>query len=130
MVPSIRTMHGRAGRAVAAGSGAWLACLLAGAAVLLALPHPDAPTSSVVRATDAATTSPTLYLQVGPGGDYALDGQPASNVAVERALRDARGQSPDLRLRIDAEGGDPGQLIDALALAEHAGIRNVGSLVH
>jgi biopolymer transport protein ExbD len=126
MIPSTPTMHGRPD---AARSAAWLAWLLLAAAVLLALPHPDAPASSAAQAAAAATSAPTLYLQVRPDGAYALDGRQASRLAVEQALRDAHGQSPDLRLRIDADGGDPGRLIEALALADHAGIHNVGSLV-
>lgn len=126
MIPSTRPIPLRTKGPAAAGSSAWLAWLLAAAALLLALPHPEAPASSAVP---AAKPSPTLYLQVGSGGDYALDGRPTSPLTVERALRDARRQSPDLRLRIDAGDGDPGRLIAALALAEHAGITNVGSLV-
>jgi biopolymer transport protein ExbD len=123
-------MHrqGRRDGATVIGTGPRLGWALSlGAAMLLALAHTAGTTPGVTGTAGPAEASPTLRLQVGTGGSYALDGRPATDIAVERALRDARRQSPGLRLRIDADGDDPDRLIAALALAEHAGIRNVGS---
>ena len=98
--------------------GAWL---LAAAALLIALPW-----FAGLPASDRATIGQTLRLNVGARG-YALDGQPVTPPQLERVLRQARGRSPAVRLRIEAEPGDPRRLSDALALADEAGIRNVGS---
>ena len=80
-------------------------------------------------AGDADTTR-ALQLQIGSAGGYRLDGKPVTRDGLAQALRTARGAAPELRLRIDAsDSGDPQQLIGALALADQAGIRNVGTRV-
>lgn len=95
-------------------------------AALALAPHPGASNHS----TDDATSARALQLQIGSAGGYRLDGKPVTRDGLEQALRTARGESPQLRLRIEAsDSGDPQQLIGALALADHAGIRNVGSRV-
>lgn len=105
-------------------SNGWLLAALAMAALALAPRH---------GATDPApdaTTAQALQLQIGAAGGYRLDGKPVTRDGLEQALRTARGESPGLRLRIEAsDNGDPQQLIGALALADEAGIRNVGSRV-
>lgn len=69
-----------------------------------------------------------LRLQIDMAGDYALDGQPLSRVALDAALRDAHAQSPDLRLRIAAaDDSDYQAFVRVLALAQQAGIHNIGS---
>jgi biopolymer transport protein ExbD len=106
-------------------SNGWLLAALVMAALALA-PHPGASNQS----TDDATSARALQLQIGSAGGYRLDGKPVTRDGLEQALRAARGESPELRLRIEAsDSGDPQQLIGALALADHAGIRNVGSRV-
>ena len=75
-------------------------------------------------------TARALQLQVGSAGNYRLDGKPVTRDGLAQALRTARVESPELRLRIDASNsGDPQQLIGAMALADQAGIRNVGTRV-
>jgi len=77
-----------------------------------------------------ADTARALQLQIGSTGSYRLDGKPVTRAGLAQALRVARGASPELRLRIEAsDSGNPQQLIGALALADQAGIRNVGSRV-
>ena len=107
-------------------SSKWLLLVAVAVAALALAPRPDA---SIIPADPAASTQ-ALQLQIGAAGGYRLDGRPVTRDGLERALRMARGQSPQLRLRIEAnESGDPQQLIGALALADQAGIRNVGSRV-
>lgn len=94
-------------------------------AVLALAPRP----ADTERPTDA-TTTPALQLQIGSAGGYRLDGKPVTRDGLEQALRAARGEAPGLRLRIEpSDSSDPQQLIGALALADQAGIRNVGSRV-
>jgi biopolymer transport protein ExbD len=82
------------------------------------------------QSADDASTARALQLQIGSAGGYRLDGKPVTRDGLEQALRTARGESPTLRLRIEpSDSADPQQLIGALALAEQAGIRNVGSRV-
>lgn len=103
----------------------FLFAALAMAALVLA-PRPGAMDHS----HDDTTAARALQLQIGAAGGYRLDGKPVTRDGLEQALRTARGESPELRLRIEAsESGDPQQLIGALALADQAGIRNVGSRV-
>jgi biopolymer transport protein ExbD len=86
------------------------------------------PATNPTPSNDAPTQA--LQLQIGAAGHYRLDGKPVSRDGLEQALRTARGASPGLRLRIEAgDNVDPQQLIGALALADQAGIRNVGSRV-
>lgn len=83
---------------------------------------------SATAAGSAATAVPELRLEINRGGDYALQGQPLGHAALAAALRSARLHTPDLRLRIaTADDGDPRALVGALALAEQAGVRNIGS---
>jgi len=81
------------------------------------------------QATGAeAPRIPELRLEVDRGGDYALDGRPLDHAALTTALRRAESRAPGLRLRIaTADDSDPRALVDALALAEQAGVRNIGS---
>lgn len=103
----------------------WLLAAMALAVVALA-PRTGASGESI----DNAAATRALQLQVGTAGGYRLDGKPVTRNALEQALRAARGASPELRLRIEASDNvDPQQLIGALALADQAGIRNVGSRV-
>jgi len=82
------------------------------------------------HSADDAATARALQLQIGSAGGYRLDGKPVTREGLAQALRMARGASPELRLRIEAsDSSDPQQLIGALALADQAGIRNVGSRV-
>jgi biopolymer transport protein ExbD len=77
---------------------------------------------------DARPPAPELRLQIEPSGAYALDGRRVDQVKLEAALQQARVQSPDLRLRIAvADGSDYRAFVRALASAQDAGIRNVGS---
>jgi biopolymer transport protein ExbD/biopolymer transport protein TolR len=79
----------------------------------------------------AAPAVPELRLQIGRAGDYALDGRPLGNAALTVALRQAEARSPGLRLRIAAaDESDPRALAGALAMAEQAGVRNIGSELH
>jgi len=73
-------------------------------------------------------TGPELRLEIGRAGGYALDGRPLNHDALATALRAARSRTPDLRLRIAAaDDSDPRALVGALAMAEQAGVRNIGS---
>lgn len=72
--------------------------------------------------------SPELRLQIDSAGGYRLDGQPMGSSSLSLALRDALAKAPDLRLRIaSAEDGDYQAFVGALAVAQHAGVRNIGS---
>ena len=80
--------------------------------------------------TPAAATSSTqeVRLQVVGNGGYLLDGRPVSQTDLMAALRRARTASPDLRLRIaTADESDYRAFVGALAVAERAGVRNIGS---
>jgi biopolymer transport protein ExbD len=69
-----------------------------------------------------------LRLQIDPSGTYALDGQRVDQAKLEAALQQARARSPGLRLRIAAaDGSDYRAFVRALASAQDAGIRNIGS---
>jgi len=73
-------------------------------------------------------TGPELRLEIGRAGDYALDGRPLDADALATALHAAQSRTPDLRLRIAAaDDSDPRALVGALAMAERAGVRNIGS---
>jgi len=103
----------------------WLPLAAVALSVLALAPRP-----ATTGTPPADTTTQALQLQIGATGGYRLDGKPVSRDGLEQALRTARGASPTLRLRIEAsDNGDPQQLIGALALADQAGIRNVGSRV-
>ena len=79
----------------------------------------------------ATQTGPELRLEIGRGGGYALDGRPLNHDALATALRAAQSRAPDLRLRIAAaDDSDPRALVGALAMAEQAGVRNIGSELH
>jgi biopolymer transport protein ExbD len=81
-------------------------------------------------AMGAAAAAPELRLEIGSGG-YALEGRPLDQAALTAALRQAESRMPGLRLRIAAaDDSDPRALVGALALAEQAGVRNVGSELH
>jgi biopolymer transport protein ExbD len=72
-----------------------------------------------------------LRLQVGQRGDFRLDGRVLDRRQLDQALRQAQASSPDLRLLIaTADDGDYRGFVGALAAAEHAGVRNIGSEVH
>ena len=89
-----------------------------------------AAASGVLRQSgaDARQPAPELRLQIDPSGAYALDGQRVDQGKLEAALQQARARSPDLRLRIaTADGSDAQAFVHALASAQDAGIRNVGS---
>jgi biopolymer transport protein ExbD len=74
--------------------------------------------------------APELHLQVGQGGVFRLDGRALDRAQLDHALRQARAGSPDLRLLIaTADDSDYHGIVGALAAAEHAGVRNVGSEV-
>jgi biopolymer transport protein ExbD len=74
-----------------------------------------------------ASAVPELRLEIGHGGDYALDGRPLEHAALAAALRHAQARTPGLRLRIaTADDSDPRALVGALAAAEQAGVRNIG----
>ena len=78
----------------------------------------------------AAAAAPELRLEIGRRG-YALEGRPLDQAALTAALRQAESRMPGLRLRIAAaDDSDPRALVGALALAEQAGVRNVGSELH
>ena len=78
--------------------------------------------------TDASQPAPELRLQIGPSGTYALGGQRVDQGKLAAALLQARVRSPGLRLRIAAaDGSDNDAFVRALASAQDAGIRNVGS---
>ena len=80
------------------------------------------------RSGPATADGPELRLQIDSAGGYRLDGQPLSSTGLLIALRDALAKAPDLRLRIaSAEDGDYHAFVGALAVAQHAGIHNVGS---
>lgn len=109
-----------------AANSKWLLLAAVALAALALAPRPGATSIPA----DPAASAQALQLEIGAAGAYRLDGRPVTRDGLERALRMARGQSPQLRLRIEAsESGDPQQLIGALALADQAGIRNVGSRV-
>ena len=102
----------------------WLPLAAATVAMLALAPR----LGTTAAASDAGTQA--LQLEIGAAGSYRLDGKPVTRDGLEQALRTARGASPALRLRIEASDNvDPQQLIGALALADQAGIRNVGSRV-
>jgi len=104
----------------------WLVLGALAIAALTLAPHPGTTRHS----SDDAAMSQALRLQIGSAGGYRLDGKPVSRDGLAQALRTARGAAPELRLRIEAsDSGDPQQLIGALALADQAGIRNVGTRV-
>lgn len=113
---------------VVAGAGrgvrvAWLGLAVVVTAGLVASPSPWSATPGV----QSATPQP-LQLVIRADGGYLLDGKSVSRTGLAQLLRSARGEAPDLQLRIDAaDAGDPQQLIGALALADRAGIHNVGS---
>lgn len=74
--------------------------------------------------------APELHLQVGEGGDFRLDGRALDRAQLDQALRQARAGSPDLRLLIaTSDISDTRGFVGALAAAERAGVRNVGSEV-
>jgi len=76
----------------------------------------------------ATPNGPELRLQIDSAGGYRLDGQPISAGGLSTALQEAIAKAPDLRLRIaSAEDGDYQAFVDALAVAQRAGIRNIGS---
>lgn len=76
----------------------------------------------------AAPAIPELRLEIDRGGDYALDGRPLGQAALTAALREAEARSPGVRLRIaTADDSDPRALAGVLAMAEQAGVRNIGS---
>ena len=76
----------------------------------------------------ATADGPELRLQIDSAGGYRLDGQPISADGLSTALQDAFARAPDLRLRIaSAEDGDYQAFVGALAVAQRAGIRNIGS---
>ena len=77
--------------------------------------------------TDGVSAAPELRLQIGRGGGYALEGRTLDQAALTTALRQAAAGSPGLRLRIAADDSDPRALAGALAMAERAGVRNIGS---
>jgi len=83
----------------------------------------------LARALSAtAAPVPELRLEIDRGGDYALDGRPLGHAALTAALRQAEARSPGVRLRIaTADDSDPRALAGALAMAEQAGVRNIGS---
>ena len=104
----------------------WFVLAALAIAALTLAPHPGTTSHS----SDDATTSRALQLQIGSAGGYRLDGKAVTRDGLAQALRTARGAAPELRLRIEAsDSGDPQQLIGALALADQAGIRNVGTRV-
>jgi biopolymer transport protein ExbD len=77
---------------------------------------------------DASQPAPELRLQIGPAGTYALDGQRVDQGKLAAALQQARERSPGLRLQIAAaDGSDNDAFVRALASAQDAGIRNIGS---
>ena len=79
-------------------------------------------------AAGAAPTTPEVRLEIDRGGDYALDGRLLDRAALTAALRQAATRMPGLRLRIAAaDDSDPRARVGALALAEQAGVRNIGS---
>jgi len=79
-------------------------------------------------AANGAPAVPELRLEIDRSGDYALDGRPLGRAALAAALRSAQSRAPGLRLRIaTADDSDPDALVNALAAAERAGVRNVGS---
>jgi len=103
----------------------WLPLAAVAIAILALAPR---PATNLAPSNDATTQA--LQLQIGAAGHYRLDGKPVSRDGLAQALRAARGASPALRLSIVAsDTADPQQLIGALALADQAGIRNVGSRV-
>ena len=72
-----------------------------------------------------------LRLQIDLAGDYTLDGRTLSRTDLGLALRDAHARSPELRLRIAAaDDSDYQDFVRALALAQQAGIHNIGSEMH
>jgi biopolymer transport protein ExbD len=74
---------------------------------------------------------PELRLQIDLAGDYTLDGRTLSRTDLGLALRDAHARSPELRLRIAAaDDSDYQAFVRALALAQQAGIDNIGSVMH
>ena len=76
----------------------------------------------------AAQAVPEVRLEIDRGGDYALDGRPLDPPGLATALRRAETRTPGLRLRIAAaDDSDPRALVGALAVAEQAGVRNIGS---
>jgi biopolymer transport protein ExbD len=77
---------------------------------------------------ERALPAPELRLRIDAAGDYALDGQPLGRAGLDAALRDALARSPGVRLRIAAaEDSDYQAFVQALSVAERAGIRNIGS---
>jgi biopolymer transport protein ExbD/biopolymer transport protein TolR len=99
--------------------GGWLALLVL---LLAAAPLLAHALSTTVRPV------PELRLEIDRGGGYALDGRPLGHAALATALRQAQARSPGLRLRIAAaDDSDPRVLAGALAVAEQAGVRNIGS---
>jgi biopolymer transport protein ExbD len=80
------------------------------------------------HAGSATATPRELRLQIDTAGDYTLDGRPVSATALGDALHAAQAQVPDVRLRIaSADDSDYQAFVGALAVAEHAGVRNIGS---
>ena len=80
------------------------------------------------QAAPARVEAPELTLQIDSAGGYRLDGQPVSADGLSTALQAASARAPDLRLRIaSAEDGDYQAFVGALAVAQQAGIRNIGS---
>jgi biopolymer transport protein ExbD len=72
-----------------------------------------------------------LRLQIDLAGDYTLDGRTLSRTDLGLALRDAHARAPELRLRIAAaDDSDYQAFVRALALAQQAGIDNIGSEMH
>jgi len=83
-----------------------------------------------VAQADAAPAAPELRLLIGQAGEFHLDGRRLDRGQLDAALRQARAASPDLRLRIATTDDDnTGGFLRALAAAEHAGVRNIGSEV-
>lgn len=99
--------------------------------VLLLVAAPLLARALSPAAMGAAPAAPELRLDIGRAGDYALDGRPLAPAALVAALSQAQARVPDLRLRIaTADDGDPSALAGALAVAERAGVRNIGSELH
>jgi len=80
------------------------------------------------QAAPARAEAPELTLQIDSAGGYRLDGQVVSAATLATSLQDALARAPDLRLRIaSAEDSDYQAFVGALAVAERAGVRNIGS---
>jgi len=80
------------------------------------------------QAAPARVEAPELTLQIDSAGGYRLDGQAVSAATLATSLQDALARAPDLRLRIaSAEDSDYQAFVGALAVAERAGVRNIGS---